>query len=419
MKRVATLMALSVTLCSMALINGCQEDSLSYTYTVYEPVYMSWDELRSSVAIEAPRAMQDAGKIWVYNNYLFINEPNEGIHVLDNSDPRSPQFLSFIAVPGNYDMAAYNNILYADSYVDLLAIDISDPANPRVANRIEDIFPYQLYRNGVQLNPEEGVVVRWEEKQVTEKGRPFYHDEFGFNGGMRRDMGGPNFTPNAADSPSLSKGGSMARFTIMGKYLYTVDNRDMQLFSLNNPQEPVVWAKVNIGNQIETIFPYRDKLFIGSEAGMYIYDNSNPANPTYISEFLHVRSCDPVVAQGDYAYVTLRSGTRCQGFTNQLEIVDISDITNPTLVETYAMQNPHGLGINGNTLYICDGAAGLKVFDVENKKNIEINSHVSSIETYDVIPLGNLAIVIGPGGLHQYDCADPTNISLLSTIQVH
>ena len=37
-------------------------------------------------------------------------------------------------------------------------------------------------------------------------------------------------------------------------------------------------------------------------------------------------SCDPVVVQGDYAFVTLRGGTECQGFSNQLDIIDISTL---------------------------------------------------------------------------------------------
>ncbi|HHN47860.1 MAG TPA: hypothetical protein ENN08_02830, partial [Bacteroidales bacterium] len=52
---------------------------------------------------------------------------NQGIHVVDNSNPASPQIISFIAIPGNYDLAIRGNILFADSYIDLVALDISDP----------------------------------------------------------------------------------------------------------------------------------------------------------------------------------------------------------------------------------------------------------------------------------------------------
>src|SRR5690606_2577958 len=96
---------------------------------------------------------------------------------------------------------------------------------------------------------------------------------------------------------------------------------------------------------IETIFPYEDKLFIGARSGMHIYDLATPENPQKISTYSHINSCDPVVVSGDYAYVTLRSGTTCEGFSNQLEVLDISNLASPSLVKVYPMHNPHGLGV--------------------------------------------------------------------------
>ena len=101
-------------------------------------------------------------------------------------------------------------------------------------------------------------------------------------------------------------------------YLYTVNQSAMQLFNIQNPAEPQVGNQDQLGWGIETIFPYKDKLFIGSQTGMHIYDNANPENPMRLSVFQHARVCDPVVVHDDIAYVTLRSGNQCGGFTNQL-----------------------------------------------------------------------------------------------------
>lgn len=213
-------------------------------------------------------------------------------------------------------------------------------------------------------------------------------------------------------------GGSMARFTIYDNYLYAVDYSDMQVFDIAQANNPKAWSKVNIGWEIETIFPFKNKLFIGSTTGMYIYDVSKPWNPTYVSEFRHIRACDPVVANDDYAYVTLRSGTRCEGTSNQLDIIDIRDIFNPKLVKTYPMQEPAGLGLDGTTLFICDGPSGLKVFDVADATDIKLLDWQSDIKTYDVIPLGKSLLMIGRDGLFQYDYTDPTNLKLLSKIPI-
>lgn len=109
-------------------------------YSYYEPVYMTREELKESIGTEAPRELGNVGKIWRSNNMLYINERYEGIHIIDNTNPANPQPVGFITIPGNIDMAAKGHMLYADSGPDLVAIDISNPENIRVADRSENTF---------------------------------------------------------------------------------------------------------------------------------------------------------------------------------------------------------------------------------------------------------------------------------------
>ena len=85
------------------------------------------------------------------------------------------------------------------------------------------------------------------------------------------------------------------------------------------------------------------------------------------------------------------------------------------------MKNPHGLGKSGDLLFICDGSAGLKVYDASDPKKIGENLIYTypDINAYDVIPLGNLLVMIGDDGLYQYDYSDVRNIRLLSRIEVN
>jgi len=409
-------------------LQGCEDQcQRTVTYTRYEPIYMSYEELRSSVQSESPRELEQPGKIYFKTIYIFVSEVNEGIHVIDNSDPANPQTISFIRVPGNRDIAVKGNILYADSYVDLVAIDISDPRNVSEVSRVENTFPYFSSASTMSWlgDPAEGVVRDWEEREVTET----IDCSSSYGGGiwMAEDLangsGGGTFSPvttGGGSEVSPGVGGSMARFTIYQDFLYAISDQDMMLYNISNLESPSLSNTINIGWGIETIFPYEDKLFIGSTTGMFIYDNSTPSNPTQLSQFAHVRSCDPVVVEGNTAYVTLRSGTPCEGFTNQLDVLDITDLTNPILTATHQMTNPHGLGIDDGTLFICDGADGLKVYDANDPLTISNNqlAHFANINTYDVIPLNGLLFMIGPDGLYQYDYHDANNISLLSKIPV-
>jgi hypothetical protein len=159
-------------------------------------------------------------------------------------------------------------------------------------------------------------------------------------------------------------------------------------------------------------------LFIGTNSGMYIYDASNATNPTMMSSFAHARSCDPVVADDDYAFVTLRSGTRCDGFTNQLDVINVSNLTSPNLLKTYKMTNPHGLSKDGNLLFICEGNDGLKVFDATDVSDIKLVKHIKGMETFDVIAWNKIALVVAKDGLYQFDYTNAKDIRLISTIKL-
>ena len=386
---------------------GCSD---YYEVPVFSPIYLSYAELRTQVEAVGPVDIGTTGKIYVKDSYIYVNELYEGIHVIDNTDPSSPQRIAFIPIPGNVDMAIKGTTLYADSYVDLVAVDIADPPNAVEVARIEDAFPYMTpspwiaenFVAGSQVDPADesfGVVVGWEQTR-TERVRT--DNLFGAFEGAG-DMAAPT---GVNRSGATGFGGSMARFTIIEPYLYALHDSYIQLVRIEDPVNPSLWSTVDVGWGIETIFPYGDYLFIGSTTGMFIYDNTNPENPRQLSAFAHVTSCDPVVAQGDYAYVTLRAGSFCGGGVNRLDILDIADLTNPQMVESYAMQGPFGLGIDGSTLFVCDGVAGLKVYDATDPMNIDLIAFETNNETYDVILIPPVAIVVGPDGLDQYDYTD-------------
>ncbi|MGZ8511045.1 MAG: hypothetical protein ACXWWA_11730, partial [Chitinophagaceae bacterium] len=169
---------------------------------------------------------------------------------------------------------------------------------------------------------------------------------------------------------------------------------------------------------IETIYPFKNRLFIGSQTGMFIYNVSNADAPVAAGQFNHVSTCDPVIADDVYAYVTLRSGTSCGGFTNQLDIVKLNNITDPVLQKTYPMKNPHGLSKDGNLLFICDGEDGLKLYNASDVMNLQLLEELGDINAYDVIAMNKIALVVAKDGLYQYSYANPADIRLLSKIAV-
>ncbi len=169
---------------------------------------------------------------------------------------------------------------------------------------------------------------------------------------------------------------------------------------------------------IRNNFPYRNNLFVGAQAGMYIYNTSNPDNPQPLGQFVHVRACDPVIADGDYAYVTLKGGGFCGGFNNQLDVINVKNLTSPQLIKTYSLKGPKGLSKDGSILFICDANEGLKLFNAADASNIVSIKTIGGFEAHDVIAWQGYAIVVANDGLYMIDYQDINNVKLVSKMQV-
>ncbi len=223
-----------------------------------------------------------------------------------------------------------------------------------------------------------------------------------------------------------SRGGSMARFTIYGDWLYTVNESQLTVVSLANPERPVEGDRLSIGSGIETIFPMDTLLFIGSQNGMMIYNIKNPEFPKHLSTTLHFRSCDPVVAADTLAFVTLNStlGTWCGQAGNLLQVYDIKNLRSPVLLREVTMSSPRGLSVDlgQKMLFVCDN--GIKAYDISDPRNPEAMyttlslEQVGKIDAYDCIVVSpGRMIVVGAAGLYQLGY-NRTGFSFISKIDI-
>jgi len=226
---------------------------------------------------------------------------------------------------------------------------------------------------------------------------------------------------SSGDTGNTGRGGSTARMTIDGDFLYAISSSsELQVFDIQQPSAPNPWSRVQVGWDIETLFPYGDYLLIGASSGMYIMDNRDRSNPQYLSEFTHATARDPVVAHEGYAYVTLRSENGF-GLVNQMEVVDIRDISNPTFVKSVSMQSPSGLTVaSGNlpspNLYVCDDIAGIKIFDLTDLANPTVADSIPNVNCNDVLADRGILYVITDDSLIQYDYTQvpPVRLSTVS-----
>lgn len=414
-----------ILLLFVALSLGSCKDKIYKKYLAYTPIYQDYGSFRNSVKFEGARAISDPGGIYKKDNYLFIVEKNKGIHLINNANPEAPQATGFLKIDGCTGMAIKGQYLFVNHRIDLAVIDISSIQNPVVVERQEDIFPTTLPEHDgkyptAQIDKAKGVVVGWEVKETKEEvsQTPTWincptcvTNNLSIASATNADW---------LSSNGAGQSGSITKFALSDNYLYVMDNHFLHALNIANPLQITHDEPIADWNEVETLFPYNGILFMGTTTGMRIYSLANPAVPNFVSMIDHALACDPVVVQGNYAYVTIRTGTLCNGSSvNQLDVIDLSNISNPILKQTFAMHNPHGLGIEGDLLFICDGDAGLKIFDASNPLTCgnQLIHQFPSVQATDIIPQNGIAIMIGEDGLYQYDYTNPNAITLLSTIQ--
>ncbi len=112
-----------------------------WNYSKYTPILMTRTELESSIKFLAARDFNSLAKVYVKGDTIYVTQKYAGVHVINNSNPQSPQKLGFISIPGCVDIAVKGKILYADNAVDLISIDISNLNQLIVKERIKNIFP--------------------------------------------------------------------------------------------------------------------------------------------------------------------------------------------------------------------------------------------------------------------------------------
>lgn len=409
---------LFLTILSALFFVSCSSDDEQFQdVEVATPITVSLAEFRSSVEVLPSRPIAESGKIYTYNDHIFINDKNEGVHIIDNTDPTAPQKIGFIKIPLNNDVSIKDDFLYADSGMDLVVFDISDISDIQFVSRLENVlenyitFPEADFFDWEGYDYESDVIVGWD-VVVERRAISNSNDDDAVALESGGDFGGSG----------TGTGGSLARFKIVSDYLYAVDNSKINVFNIANLEAPTKVNESYVTWEAETIFHVQDKLFIGSRTGMYIYSISNPASPEYLSHIEHSRFCDPVVVSGNYAFVTLRAGSVCVDGANfalssRLEVINIEDIYSPFIQETYALDEPYGLGTKGDFLFICDGDSGLKVYDKTDVSSLTLIATFSDVNAYDVIPLGDKLLMIGDNKLTQYTYTE-SGLELLSELLI-
>ncbi len=409
---------------SVMLFSACTKDfgTVEVTYTKATAIYGDIDAVRNTALLEDAKPIENPGKIFVAEDLLLIGEEGEGIHIVDNSNPENPENLSFINIPGNREYFVAGNTLYAESYYDMVKIDISNKNQPRLISRAIDSFKGNLdFENAVgeRLIGFNFEVITEEVEEDSELFQQIWGQQEIFYFDFANRIIPPSQVPTSFAGNSSASIGSVNRIAVVDEFVYVISRSFLTTFEDNGELEKV-GTPVSVFANMETIFPNGNQLLVGTAQSMEVFDISNKSAPIQVSSFPHANSCDPVLPCGNIAFVTLRTGDvgTCPGDENALLVLDISR-TQPQQIQEIEMESPFGMMLANNKLYVGEGKNGLKVFNAEDKSNLTLETWEPNIEAYDIIyhPTNpNLLLIAGPTGISQYQIEGGVDYSLISTL---
>ncbi len=407
----------------LALIfSACTKNKgeVSMTYNKATAVYGDIDAVRATALTAPPKSIDDPGKIFIGDDFILIGEENEGIHVYDNNDPSNPVSVGFIQLPFTKEFYVDKNYVYAESQYDFLKIDISDLSAPTLVDRVEYAFgdPIMDQDGNMLLGFDFDVVT-----ETFEIGSPeamtlqntdyLYYDYL-------NQLIPPSSVPSSFAGNSTEIKGTLNKIALLDDYVYVIGNDRMHTFQ-DGASAMAYIGNQYVSNEMETIYPEGNNLFIGTQTSMVVLDATNPENPYYLSEYFHPTSCDPVLPHGSVAYLTLRAGAfgGCSGDDNTLVVLNIDNLNNPSPIQNIPMNSPYGMCIIDNKLYVGEGANGLAIFDVTDPQN-PVHLTTEPNEVYDIMEhptIPNMILTTSSNGLELYQVdANPMDITFLSSI---
>ncbi|CAG5081999.1 LVIVD repeat-containing protein [Parvicella tangerina] len=381
---------------------------ITMTYSKASAVYADLDEIRNMPLVASARSINDPGKIYIGDKFLLIGEKEEGIHVFDNTNPNNPVAISFLQLPMTREFYVDGNFIYAEGHYDFMKINMADMYNPTLVSRVEYAFGESRQNDQGQdiigFNYEtvtETFELGSPEAEALENDTRLYYD-------YQENLIPVATVPSSFVGAGGDVKGTLNKITTLNNYAYVVGDNEVYVFSDNGNSMAYVNRIYTNASDVETIYPYDNYLYLGTQSSMELYSTTDPSSPSHVSEYWHPTSCDPVLPTGDVAYLTLRSADNsgCAGDENTLDVLDMTDVFEPQPLNTVVMDSPYGIGLDGDYLWIGEGNNGLTLLNNADPTNPTIIKTFTGVQAYDVIPnpyQANAIYVTGDNGMELYE----------------
>jgi hypothetical protein len=278
-----------------------------------------------------------------YQDYFSIRADSDNITELSVYDDSWGTFLSNVYVNGSHAFVGANN-------GGLVVIDISDLNNPT---------PVDYYSGEYSARE---IVVENE----------FIYSANAFDG--VKIFNGSN--PNNISLLTTISTGHCNDLTVDGNILYAAsDPIDIYIYDITDKASPVNLGEYNNDTtRSSAIFMNNSYAFLAQGIhGVHILDVSVPSSITEVGYFNYGGAYRDIIVDGQYVYALS---------TNRLEIIDLTDINNPILTDSYSISFSTDIEKDGNRLFNSGSlSSGAKLLDVSNVNDIQLLSNINTPTT--------------------------------------
>ncbi len=367
--------------------------------------------------------MYDAYGVAVSGDYLYITCDNHGLRTFDISDPTNPvevHVLSMQEDPEKIELAGQYAFLSCEGD-GMVIVDLSDQEVPVYVSVIDPgvrtknisvVGNYAFLANnfeGMRIldvsTPSAPTEVN-QFRAVDDIQAVVQSDGYAYVG--TRDAG--MFVVDVSDPGNPVETGHLdlpepQQFVVDGNYLYAPCREyGLLVVDINDPTNPQVAANVDLPAEVYLVHIADGTAFLGATIGpiVFVLDVTNPTNPQLISTFLEDGPLlDSICIDGDLAYFTLRE--------EGLRIYDISDLSNPQLIGHFMGNLYHVSDMAQVDHYLLLAHGGLRVLDVSDPSApFEVAYDGRTLNALDISLVGHTAfLACHVWGVAVFDITDP------------
>ena len=416
---------LSILLFSILLFTGCQ-DKCQESQTSYElqSTFVSAAEYdKFTPTLSEPREISNAGLIIFEAPYLYVNEYNKGIHIIDNSNPSNPSPAGFLPIQNNKHFQVSDGIIFANRYHDIVAIDLRNHGQVKELQRIKNAYPDESYIS------DDGIFSSFdvEEKyQFVDCDQTTYGSaisptdalEAASNLARTYTLEKADLTTQPTTSTLNSDTKTKVKFIVSQQHLYLLGSNQLSILDISDPNNISTNSVLDVETGAQSLFTLHNFLIVAGVDNSSMYNISNASSPSLVSKTSPIGSCTPIVANQQNAYVAIRKDNECGFSKNRMNILNIQDMANPIQTHSSSMpKNPQSLALAGSHLYVCEGKRGILILDVKDETKAACLKHYSCPSANNILAITeNVLVVSGTDGIFQLDISDRSNPQIISQL---